>query len=594
VFGLGELLVLMGLLLAITKPLGSFMADVFSGKRTFLSPLLRPLERFVYRVCGVGEDREQNWTAYAASCLAFGLVNFLLFYALLRFQRYLPLNPQGMGTNHPPPGAIPMTPDLAFNTAVSFLTNTSWQSYAGEVTLSYLSQMLGIAVQSFTSAAAGMAVAVALIRGFARQETNRIGNFWVDTTRATLYILLPLSFLGALFLCSQGVIQTFRPYQPVTGLDGARQTIPLGPVASQEPIKLMSSDGGGFFNANSAHPFENPTPLTNLIEMFLILAIPAALTYTFGSMAGAKKHGWALFVAMALLFLLGCWVTTWSELAGNPGLNALGLDGRASTSNPGGNMEGKEVRFGIPDSAIFSVTSTASSDGAVNSAHDSFTPLANLVQMFNLKSGEVIFGGTGSGILSMILIAMITIFIAGLMVGRTPDYLGKKIEGKEIKMVMLAFVLTAAATLLFSAVPFVAKFQPNSYWNPSGPLTSNLTNPGPHGLSEILYANGSAVATNGSAMAGLNSNTPWFNLTLGLGMLIGRFLVIIPALAIAGSLARKRRMATTIGSMPMHGPMFVLLLLGTIFLVTALTYFPAFCLGPVAEHYLMRSGALFR
>jgi len=553
------------------------MASVFEGRRTFLSRLLRPIERLVYRICGVHPERQQNWTAYTASCLSFGLLNFILFYALLRWQQFLPLNPEGFGTLHPPPGSVPMTPDLAFNTAVSFLTNTSWQSYGGESTLSYLSQMLGITVQSFTSAAAGMAVAVALIRGFARQSTDRLGNFWVDLTRATLYVLVPISLLGALFLCSQGVIQNLHPYQQVATVEGARQIVALGPVASQEPIKMMSSDGGGFFNANSAHPYENPTPLTNLVEMLLILVIPAAFPFTFGVMANDKRHGWALFAAMALLFFGGCLITAWSEQSGNPALKVAG-----------GNMEGKETRFGIGASAVFSVVSSASSDGAVDSSHESYMPLSTLVQMFNLKSGEVIFGGTGSGIMSMILIVLVSIFIAGLMVGRTPEYLGKKIEGKEIKMVMLAFVVTAAATLLFSCVPFLVKFAPGSYWNPGGALTSNLGNPGPHGLSEILYAYGSAVATNGSAMAGLNANTPWFNLTLGSGMLIGRFLVIVPALSIAGSLARKRRRAATLGTMPTHGLLFVGLLLGTIFLVTALTFFPAFCLGPMAENYRMK------
>jgi K+-transporting ATPase ATPase A chain len=565
---ISQTLAVLAILVAISKPLGAFMAAVFEGERTFLSRPFRPIEHLIYRVSAVDPELHQNWTAYSASLLAFGLLNFLLFYVLLRWQNFLPLNPKGFPT---------LQPDLAFNTAVSFLTNTSWQSYAGESTLSYLAQMLGITVQSFTSAAAGMAAAMALIRGFARQGTDRLGNFWVDLTRATLYVLLPISLLGALFLCSQGVIQNLRPYPQVTTIEGAPQTVAFGPVASQEPIKLMSSDGGGFFNANSGHPFENPTPLTNLVEMLLILVIPAAFPCTFGVLTGNRKHGWTLFAAMALLFSLGCMLTAWSEQSGNPALKISG-----------GNMEGKETRFGIAASAAFSVVSTASSDGAVNSAHDSYMPLSTLVQMFNLKSGEVIFGGTGSGIMSMILIVMIAIFIAGLMVGRSPEYLGKKIEGKEIKMVMLAFVITAAATLLFSALPFLVKLAPGSYWNPGGALTSNLGNPGAHGLSEILYANGSAVATNGSAMAGLNANTPWFNLTLGLGMLIGRFLMIIPALAIAGSLARKKRMSATIGTMPTDGVVFMVLLLGTIFLVTALTFFPAFCLGPIAEAYQIK------
>jgi K+-transporting ATPase ATPase A chain len=560
--GLCQFLAFLALLVSITKPLGAYMADVFDGRRTFLSPLLGPLERLIYRLSGVQPDNDQLWTSYAGACLSFGVVNFLLFYALLRLQGHLPLNPQKFG--------MP-APDLAFNTAVSFMTNTSWQSYAGEATLSYFSQMVGVSVQSFTSAAAGMAVAAALIRGFARHSLGRLGNFWADLTRSVLYVLLPLSVIGALFLCSQGVIQNFHPYRTITTVEGVRQTTPLGPVASQEPIKLLSSDGGGFFNANSAHPFENPTPLTNIVEMLLMLAIPAAMTYTFGRMAQSQRQGWVLFAAMFILFAGGSAIATWSEQRSNPALQ----------TGAGGNLEGKETRFGITGSALFSVVSTASSDGAVNSAHDSFTPLSGLVQMFNLKSGEVIFGGTGSGLVSMILQALVTVFIAGLMVGRTPEYLGKSIGSREVKMVMLSFVATGAATLVFSAATLLV------------PLPSYLGNHGPHGLSELLYANASAVATNGSAFAGLNATTPWFNLTLGLGMLIGRFLVIIPGLAIAGSLSSKRRVPATSGTMPTDGPLFVTLLLASIFLVTALTYLPSFSLGPIAEHYLMNSGVTF-
>jgi K+-transporting ATPase ATPase A chain len=574
-----QLFAYLALLWLITKPLGAYMADVFEGKRTFLSKALLPVERLIYRVSGAHPENQQLWTSYAGACLAFGAINFLLFYLILRWQGHLGLNPQAFGTAHAPSAATPMTPDLAFNTAVSFLTNTSWQAYAGETTLTYLSQMAGVCVQSFSSAAAGMAVAIAVIRGFVRQSHGRVGNFWVDLTRSVLYVLLPLSLISAVILCSQGVIQNFHPYQTVATVEGKTQTVAQGPVASQEPIKLLSSDGGGFFNANSAHPFENPTPLTNLIEMLLMLAIPAALTHTFGRMIGAPREGWLLFATMMVLFFAGSMVATWSEQRGNP---ALG-------EQTGGNMEGKEARFGVPASALFSVVSTASSDGAVNSAHDSFTPLAGLVQMFNMKSGEVIFGGTGSGLVSMLLVVLITVFIAGLMVGRTPEYLGKKIEGKEMKMVMLSAVGTAAAMLVFSAASLGVRFSPNGYWNPPGTPLANLTNPGPHGLSEILYANASAVATNGSALAGLNANTPWFNLTLGLQMLIGRFILIIPALAIAGSLSRKRRIAHTSGTMPTDGPLFLVLLLGTIFLVTALTFLPAFSLGPVAEYFRMNA-----
>jgi K+-transporting ATPase ATPase A chain len=569
------------LLALITKPLGAYMADVFEGKRTFAARLLLPMERLIYRLTRVLPENDQLWTTYAGCCLSFSLVNFLVFYALLRWQGHLPFNPQSFGTPLAMPGSTPMTPDLAFNTAVSFMTNTSWQAYSGESTLSYFAQMAGICVQSFTSAATGMAVAIAMIRGFVRHSQGRLGNFWVDLTRSIVYVLLPLSLFAALWLCSQGVIQNLSSYRIVKTAEGSKQTISLGPVASQEPIKLLSSDGGGFFNANSAHPFENPTPLTNLFEMLLILAIPAALTHTFGRMTRAPSQGWALFAAMFLLFLCGSMIASWSEKRGNPGLsNGLGA-----------NMEGKDVRFGAAASALFSVVSTASSDGAVNSSHDSFTPLAGLVQMFNLKSGEVIFGGTGTGLASMFLLVLVTVFIAGLMVGRTPEYLGKKIEGKEIKLVMLSLVATAATMLLFSAASLMAHFSPASAVNPPGPPTANLGNPGPHGLSEILYANASAVATNGSSFAGLNANTPWFNLTLGLEMLIGRFLVIVPALAIAGSLARKRRVATTVGTMPTDGPLFVGLLIGTVFLVTGLTFLPAFSLGPVAEHYRMNSAS---
>jgi len=593
-FGLLQLIALLGLLVVITRALGSYMARVFQGKRHVLSNSLGSLERLIYRFCGVNPAAEHSWRAYAGACLAFGLVNFLLFYALLRLQGALPFNPRRFGTILAPRGSIPLSPDLVFNIAVSFMSNTSWQSYAGETTLSYLSQMLGVAVQSFTSAGAGMAVAAALIRGFARQNSRRLGNFWVDLTRSVLYILLPLSVIGALLLCSQGVIQNFRTYPEAATVEGSTQKIAVGPVASQEPIKLLSSDGGGFFNANSAHPFENPTPLTNFVEMLLILAIPAGLTYTFGRMVNDQRQGWALFIAMAIFFFCGSCVAAWSERVGNPALDHAGALGARSAGEPRGNMEGKEVRFGIPASALFSVVSTASADGAMNSAHSSFTPLAGLVQMLNLKSGEVVFGGTGTGLVSMILMVLVTVFIAGLMVGRTPEYLGKKIEAKEMKMVMLSFVAAAAAIVVFSSASFVAEFSPSGYWNPPGSPSSNLANRGPHGLSEILYANASAVATNGSSFAGLNANTPWFNLTLGLEMLVGRFLVIIPALAIAGSLARKRRVLATSGTMPTQGPMFVALLLGTIVLVTALTFFPALSLGPVAEHFLMTSGVLFR
>jgi K+-transporting ATPase ATPase A chain len=591
---LAQLVVFLGALVAITKPLGAYMANVFRGERTFLSRPLAPIEKAIYRICGIDPAIEQTWTTYAAATLIFGLVNFVLFYALLRLQGSLPLNPNGFGTAHAPSGSIPITPDLGFNIAISFMTNTSWQSYPGEMTLSHFAQMTGIAVQSFTSAAAGIAVAVALIRAFVRERTGYLGNFWVDLTRGALYILIPLSFLGALFLCSQGVIQTLGHNRAITTMEGARQTIPMGPLASQESIKLLSSDGGGYFNANSAHPFENPTPLTNLVEMLLMLAVPTGMTYTFGRLVNDQRQGWTLFAVMLVFFAGGSLVVTLSEQAGNPVLSAAGINSMPSLGQPGGNMEGKETRFGIGGSALFSVTSTATSDGAVNSSHDSFTPISGLVQIFNLTSGEVIFGGVGTGIVSLIFIVVVTIFIAGLLVGRTPEYLGKKIEAKEMKMVMLSFVATGATILVFAGATFLVELPKSSYWNPAGALTENLTNLGAHGLSEVLYANASAVATNGSAFAGLNANSPWFNVTLGVEMLIGRFLVIIPALAIAGSLALKKRLAVTGGTMPTHGPLFAALLLGTIILVTALTFFPALSLGPIAEHYLMHLGTTVR
>lgn len=589
-----QLVVFLAALLAITKPLGAYMAKVFEGEPTFLSRPLAAIEKAIYKICGIDPAVEQTWTAYAAATLLFGFVNFCLFYALLRLQGFLPGNPSHFGTARAPAGSVPMTPDLAFNTAISFMTNASWQAYAGETTLSYFTQMAGVAVQSFTSAAAGLAVAVAVIRAFVSERTGYRGNFWVDLTRSTLYVLLPLSLVGALFLCSQGVIQTLAPYSGVTTFEGARQSIPTGPVASQESIKLLSSDGGGYFNANSAHPLENPTPLTNFVEMLLMLAIPTGLTYTFGRMVKDQRQGWTLFAVMFILLACGGVFVTKSEQAGNPILRAAGIDASPGGGQPGGNMEGKEARFGIGGSALFSVVSTASSDGAVNSSHDSFTPLGGLVQLFNLTTGEVIFGGVGTGIVSMIFMVLVTVFITGLLVGRTPEYLGKKIETKEMKMVMLSIVATGAATLLFAGATFLLAFPKANYWNTAGALTENLTNRGAHGLSEIIYANASAVATNGSAFAGLNANSPWFNLTIGLEMMIGRFLVIIPALAIAGSLARKKRLVVTGGTIPTHGPMFAALLLGSIILVTALTFFPALSLGPIAEHYLMHLGTTVR
>lgn len=566
--------------LAFTKPLGVYMARVFQGQRTFLHPVVRPLERAIYRLCGVDEKAEQRWVQYAYALLAFSAASFVLLYALQRLQGVLPFNPMGFGAKN-------VSPDLAFNTAVSFLTNTNWQAYAGETTFSYFVQMAGLAVQNFASASAGMAIAIAMIRGFARQQSNGIGNFWVDLTRATIYVLLPISILAALFFCSQGVIQNFKPYAVARTVEGARQVIPQGPVASQEAIKELGTNGGGFFNANSAHPYENPTPLTNFVELLLIFLIPAALTYTFGRMAGDQRQGWALFAAMSVLFLAGLGVAYWAEAAGNPTLTALGIDARD------GNMEGKETRFGIAGSALFATVATATSCGAVNSMHDSFTPLGGLVPLFNIQTGEVIFGGVGSGLYGILLFAMLAVFIAGLMVGRTPEYLCKKIEQKEVKMAMLALIAAAASILLFTAMSSVLNFQKDGYWNPPGPATGNVNNTGAHGFSEILYAYSSGTGNNGSAFAGLNANTPWYNLTMGLAMLAGRFLMIIPLLAAAGSLAAKKRIPASAGTLPTQGPLFVVLLVGTVILVGALTFFPALSLGPIVEHLFMHAGRLF-
>jgi K+-transporting ATPase ATPase A chain len=556
----------------LTRPFGIYMARLFAGERTWLHPLLRPLERLCYRLAGVREDTEQRWTQYTGSLLAFSFFSFLFVYLLQRLEGFLPLNPAGFGAA--------LTPDLAFNTAVSFTTNTNWQAYGGEATMSYLVQMAALTVQNFASAAAGVAVAIALVRGFARQESPTIGNFWADLTRAVVYLFLPLSLVGALFFCSQGVIQNLAPYTPATTLEGKPQVIAQGPVASQEAIKMLGTNGGGFFNANSAHPFENPTPLTNLVQMLMIFLIPAGLTYTFGRMVGDQRQGWALFSAMSVLFLAGVLIVYAAEQAGNPNLTALGLDARPADVQPGGNMEGKEVRFGIAATALFATITTAASCGAVIGMHDSFTPLGGLVPLFNMQSGEVIFGGTGAGLYGMLLFAILAVFIAGLMVGRTPEYLGKKIEGKEVKMAMLALIATSAAILIFTGIAGLVGL-------------ASLNNQGPHGFAEILYAYSSGAGNNGSAFAGLNANTPWYNVTIGLAMLIGRFLIIVPLLAAAGSLAAKRKLAVTAGTLPTHGPLFVTLLVGTVVIVGALTFFPALSLSPIAEHFFMLQGKLF-
>ncbi|MBV9084311.1 MAG: potassium-transporting ATPase subunit KdpA [Acidobacteriaceae bacterium] len=594
--GISQILVFFAVILVLTKPIGIFLARLFEGQRTFLHPILRPLEVLTYRLVGIKEETEQRWTQYTASLLAFSIFSFVFVYILQRLQGLLPLNPQGF--NH-----TNVSPDLAFNTAVSFLTNTNWQSYTPESTLSYLVEMAALAVQNFVSAAAGIAVAIALVRGFARQQVSSIGNFWVDLTRATLYVLLPISVVGALFFCSQGVIQNFHPYTTVTTLEGAKQLIAQGPTASQEAIKMLGTNGGGFFNANSAHPFENPTPLTNLVQIVLIFVIPAGLTYTFGVMIGDRRQGWAIFSACAVMFLAGAFFCYWAEQNGNATLAKLGIETHETAAQPGGNMEGKETRFGIAASALFATVTTDASCGAVNGMHDSFTPLGGLVPLFNIQTGEVIFGGVGAGLYGILLYAILAVFIAGLMVGRTPEYVGKKIEQKEVKMAMLSLICTAFSILVFAAISSVIHFAPpgkdakgqpvaHSYWNPPGPATANFNNPGAHGFSEVLYAYTSATGNNGSAFGGINPNTPWYNLTIGLATLIGRFFFLIPLLAVAGSLALKKKVPYTSGTLPTHTPLFVGLLVGTVILVGALTFFPALALGPIVEHYLMQDGKL--
>jgi K+-transporting ATPase ATPase A chain len=604
--GIVQIVVYFLVILALTKPMGQFLARLFSGKRTFLHPILQPVERMFYRLTGVHEETEQKWTEYAASLLAFSIASFFFLYLIQRLQGFLPFNPQGFGTGHAPSGATAMTPDLAFNTAVSFLTNTNWQNYGGEATMSYFTQMAALTVQNFASAAAGMAIAIALVRGFARQQVKTIGNFWVDLTRGTLYVLLPLALAGALLLCSQGVVQNFKAYDQVKTVEGATQTIAQGPVASQEAIKMVGTNGGGFFNANSAHPFENPTPLANFMQIVMIFLIPAGLTYAFGKMVGDTRQGWAIFAACSLMFLAGVFITYPAEQAGNPILAHMGVQTAATDLQAGGNMEGKETRFGIAATSLFAVITTDASCGAVNGMHDSFTPLGGLVPLFNIETGEVIFGGVGAGLYGILLYAILAVFIAGLMVGRTPEYLGKKIEGKEVKMAMLALIATAASTLILTGVTSVAQldWDKAQYVNPAAgnpkpaptasvPPTANLNNSGPHGFAEMLYAYASATGNNGSAFGGLSGNTPWYNGTLGLAMLAGRFLFLIPLLAAAGSLAAKKKVPATAGTFPTHGPLFVGLLVGTVVIVGALTFFPALSLGPIVEHFLMHEGKLF-
>ena len=553
--------------LALVKPLGFFLTRLLNGERTFLSPALGPVERGFYALAGVKPDEDQHWTAYAFAMLAFNLVGFLFLYAVLRLQDVLPLNPQGFA-------AVP--DHLSFNTAISFVTNTNWQSYGGETTMSHFAQMAGLTVQNFLSAATGIALAVALIRGFVRKSARGIGNFWADVTRITLYVLLPLSFVLALAFVWQGVPQTFDASAAATTLEGGTQTIALGPVASQEAIKMLGTNGGGFFNANSAHPFENPTPLSNFLQMVAIFAIGAALTNVFGRMTGDQRQGWALLAAMGIVFIAGVAAIYWAEAAGNPMLTALGLDPAM------GNMEGKEVRFGLSGSALFAAITTAASCGAVNAMHASFTPLGGMVPLVNMELGEVVVGGVGAGLYGMLLFAVLAVFVAGLMVGRSPEYIGKKIEPREVKMTMLAILILPLAMLAFAAVAVVLQ----------DGLAGRL-NQGPHGFSEILYAYTSAAANNGSAFAGLTAGTPFYDLTLGVAMFMGRFLMIVPMLAIAGSLAAKKAAPPSLGTFPTHGGLFVGLLVGTVLIVGGLTFLPVLALGPIVEHLAMLAGQTF-
>ncbi|MEE7502081.1 potassium-transporting ATPase subunit KdpA [Methylobacterium mesophilicum] len=553
------------IVLALVKPLGSYMTRVFTGERTLLSPVLGPIERGLYRVSGIDDRQEQHWLAYTGAVILFHVLGFAVLYAILRLQAVLPLNPADQAA---------VAPDLAFNTSTSFITNTNWQSYGGETTLSYLSQMLGLTHQNFLSAATGIAVAVALIRGFARASSGTIGSFWVDVTRATLYVLLPICVPYTLFLVWQGMPQTLGAYADATTLEGAHQTIALGPVASQVAIKMLGTNGGGFFNANAAHPFENPTALSNLVQMVSIFAIGAALTNVFGRMVGDERQGWAILGAMGILFLAGVLVTYWAEAHGSSVLNSFGLTG--------GNMEGKETRFGIAASALFAVITTAASCGAVNAMHDSFTALGGLIPLLNMQLGEIIIGGVGAGLYGMLIFVIVAIFVAGLMVGRTPEYLGKKIEAKEVKMAMLGILCLPLMMLGFTALATVV---------PAG--LAGPANAGPHGFSEILYAYTSAAANNGSAFGGLTANTLFYNSTLAIGMLVGRFFVKIPVLAIAGSLAAKKTVPASAGTFPTHGGLFVGLLVGVILIIGGLTFFPSLALGPVVEHLAGAAGQTF-
>ena len=583
-----QIFLFLGVILLLTKPVGVFLFRVFERKKTFLDPVLRPIERLVYRVCGVDESKEMDWKGYGAAMLVFSGASLLLTYVIERTQQWLPWNPQKL-TN--------VAPDLAWNTAASFTTNTNWQSYAPETTMSYFTQMAGLAYHNFISAAVGIALAVAVIRGVSRRESKTIGNFWVDTTRCLLWVLLPLCIAGGLTLVSQGVVQNLKSYTSVSvvepqvgekqAADGgtskeaqSTQTIAQGPVASQEVIKMIGTNGGGFFNANSAHPFENPTPLSNWFEMLMIFAIPSGLTYTLGRMTGSARHGWAVWSAMASLFLAGVVIAYVAEAHGNPLLK--GTNQSATDTQAGGNMEGKEVRFGIANSALFTTITTDASCGAVNNAHDSLTPIGGMVPLINIMLGEIVFGGVGSGLYGMVVFVILSVFIAGLMVGRTPEYLGKKIEAFDVKMAVLSILVSSLTILIFAAVAIVTK---------SG--LAGISNPGPHGLSQILYAYTSGTGNNGSAFGGINANTLWFNSTIGIAMLLGRFFTVIPILAIAGNLAAKKHVPESLGTFPVTGPLFTVLLVSVILIVGALTFFPSLSLGPILEHLLMNAGSTF-
>ncbi len=562
-----QIAVFCAIIIALARPLGGYLMRVVEGERTLLSPIFGPVERGLYRLSGIDPKQEQSWLSYALAMIVFKAGGFVLLYAILRLQPVLPLNPDGQGA---------ITPDLAFNTAISFLTNTNWQSYGGESTMSYLSQMLGLTVQNFISAAAGIAVAVAVIRGFARRSAGTIGNFWTDMVRVTLYILLPICFVGALVIVWQGVPQTFMGEVTATTLEGAKQVISLGPVASQEAIKMLGTNGGGFFNANSAHPFENPTALTNMMQVLAIFALGGALTNTFGRMVRDERQGWAVFAAMGLLFLVGVGVLYWSEAHANPLLAQLGMDSSL------GNMEGKEVRFGIAQSALFSTVTTDASCGAVDAMMESFLPLGGMVPLVNMMLGEIVFGGVGSGLYGFLLFAIVAVFVAGLMVGRTPEYLGKKIEAREMKLTILGILCLPLVMLGFTALAVVLP----------GPLGA-LSAAGPHGFTEALYAYVSGAANNGSAFAGISANTPFWNTTLGIDMVVGRFFVMIPVLGIAGAMAAKKTVPASAGTFPTNGPLFVGLVIGVIVIVGGLTFFPSLALGPIVEHYAMNASTLY-